>query len=238
MAKVSSEWTVREHGELEALSDNLWRVEGTVPGMALRRVMTVARTRAGKLVLHSAIALDEQRAKQLEALGEFADLLVPNGFHRLDAAAYKKRYPALRVFAPRGSRAKVEQVVKVDGTYEDFPNDESVRLLTLPGTGEAEGAMLVFSSDGVSVVLNDVVFNMDKPKSPLGFLLTTLLGSAPGPRVSRLAKLALVKDKRALRSELERLGAMPELVRLVVSHDKVAKGGAASEALQRAATYL
>jgi hypothetical protein len=98
--------------------------------------------------------------------------------------------------------------------------------------------MIVRSSDGVTVVLNDIVMNMDRKRDPLGYFFTTLLGSAPGPRVSRLAKLTLVKDRQALRAELERLAAIPNLVRLVVAHENVASGKAAAEALCKAASFL
>lgn len=108
----------------------------------------------------------------------------------------------------------------------------------LHGVGDAEGAMLVRSKDGVTVVLNDAVFNMDRKRDPLGFLFTTLLGSAPGPRVSRLVKLFYVKNRKALREDLERFADHPDLVRLVVAHEKVAKGPDAAKALKRAATYL
>ncbi|QRK11315.1 hypothetical protein JQX13_15295 [Archangium violaceum] len=237
-SKISDAWQVLPHGPIEQLAENLWRVEGSLKGMSLKRVMTVVRTRDGSLVIHSAIALAEQEQRKLEALGTPSVLLVPNRAHRLDAPAYKKRYPALRVFAPRGGRKGVEEVVPVDGTYEDFPGDDTVRLETLKGVGEEEGAMLVRSSDGTTVVLNDVVFNMDRKKDPLGWFFTTVLGSAPGPRVSRLSKLLFVKDRKALRAELERLAALPDLVRLIVAHEKVASGGEAASALRRAATYL
>jgi hypothetical protein len=157
----------------------------------------------------------------------------------MDAPAFKKRYPWLEVFAPSGSRSKVEEVLGVDGAYEDFEKDKVVELRTVPGTAAREGVMLVRSKDGVSVILNDVVMNMDRKRDLLGFLFTTLLGSAPGPRVSRLSKLALVNDKHALRTELERLAALPDLAHLIVSHEKVARGRAeARSALERAASFL
>jgi hypothetical protein len=87
-------------------------------------------------------------------------------------------------------------------------------------------------------VLNDVMFNMDRKRDPLGFLFTTLLGSAPGPRVSRLAKWSLVKDKLALRGDFARLADLPGLVRVIVSHEKVASGPAAKASLQSAMQYL
>jgi hypothetical protein len=217
----------------------LWRVEGALPGMSLKRVMTVAEREGGGLVIHSAIALGPAEQAALEALGRPEVLLVPNTMHRLDAPAYKQRYPALHVLTTKGSRAKVAEVVAVDGVYEDFPVDRAVQLRTLPGTGNREGAMFVRSQDGVSVVLNDVVMNMDTKSDLLGYLFTTLLGSAPGPRISRLSKLLLVKDRALLRAELLRLAALPDLARLIVSHEKVASGQAgARAALESAASYL
>jgi len=227
-----------DHGPIEKLSENLWRVQGALPGMSLKRTMVIARLDDGRLVIHSAIALQESAMQEIERWGTPAFMIVPNGGHRLDAPAYKARYPHLRVFAPRGSRARVEEVVAVDGTYEDFPSDGTVRLETLKGVADAEGAMIVRSPDGTTVVLNDVMFNMDRKRDPLGFFFTTLLGSAPGPRVSRLAKLVYVKDKKALREELARYAALPDLTRVIVAHEKVASGPEARASLQKAMTYL
>ena len=98
--------------------------------------------------------------------------------------------------------------------------------------------MLVRSKDGTTLVLNDVVFNMDRRKDVLGWLITTVLGSAPGPRVSRLTQLLLIQDRAAFRADLERYAALPDLVRLVVSHDKVSHGADAALTLRQALTSL
>lgn len=239
MAAANDGWRVLRHGPIERLADNLWRVTGALPGMSLERTMVIARLRSGELVIHNAIAMDDASMKEVEAWGRPAYLVVPNGGHRLDAPAFKKRYPDARVMAPRGSREKVAQVVGVDLDYEGFPTtDDTVRFETLHGVGEGEGAMIVRSADGVTVVLNDVMFNMDTKKDPLGWFFTTVMGSAPGPRVSRLAKLVIVKDKKALRADFERLAATPDLVRVIVAHEKVARGAEAAASLRQAATYL
>jgi hypothetical protein len=238
MAKAHSEWTVLPHGPIEKLSENLWWVQGSLKGMSLKRVMVIARLNDGRLVIHNGIALEEAAMAEIEAFGKPAFLVVPNQGHRLDAPAYKRRYPSLTVIAPKGAREKVEQVVGVDLTYEQFPKDETVRFETLRGVGDAEGAMIVRSSDGVTVVLNDAVFNMDTKRDPLGWFFTTLLGSAPGPRVSRLAKLVYIKDAGALRAELLRFAELPELKRVIVAHEKIAHGAEAPAALRTAATYL
>jgi hypothetical protein len=238
MAKAKSDWKVLWHGPFVKLAENLWWVQGAIPNMSLKRTMVVARLADGRLVIHNAIALGPQEMEELERWGRPAFLLVPNGMHRMDAPAYKKRYPDLRVLCPSGARAKVAEVVDVDGTYNDFPPDDSVRLEMLKGIGDSEGAMIVSSADGQTVVLNDAMFNMDRKRDPLGFLITTLLGSAPGPRVSRLAKLAFVKDKSALRSDFARYADLPGLVRVIVAHEKIASGPSARESLQTAMQYL
>ena len=239
MAKAHAEWTVLEHGPIEKLTENLWWVEGAVPGMSLRRAMTIAKMKDGRLVLHDAIALNEPSMKEIEAWGVPAFLVVGNGWHRLDAPAYKRRYPELQIIVPKGSRAKVEEVLAVNGTYEDFPSDDAVRLESLRGVKGMEGVMTVRSPDGVTVVLDDVVFNMPKkPGDAMGWLITSLFGSAPGPRVSRLFKMLAIDDKRGLRSDLDRLAAMPDLRRVIVSHGAVATGAEASTALRAAAGDL
>lgn len=235
---ASAAWTVLSHGPLERLADNLRWVQGSLPRMSLKRVMTIARLGDGRLVIHNGIALGDIQMRQIEAWGTPAFLLVPNGLHRQDAAAYKARYPSLTVLAPSGSRAKVAEQVAVDGTFEDFPADDTVRLERLGGVADAEGVMLVRSPDGTTVVLTDAMFNMDRKTDVLGFLFTTIMGSAPGPRVSRLAKLIFVKDRAALRADFERLAAIPDLVRVIVAHEKVASGPDARAALLEAATYL
>jgi hypothetical protein len=218
MAKANAEWTVLKHGPIERLSERLWRIEGTLPSMPLARVMTIARRADGGLVVHNAIAVDDATRAELEAWGPIAAIVVPNGYHRLDAPAFHARYPAARVVCPRGARAKVEQVVPVTGGYEDEPADPAVTLETLDGTGDAEGAMIVRDAAGASLVLNDIVFNMPHLPGIHGFVLRRITGSSGGPRVSRIARWFLAKDKPALRTHLERLAATPELRRICVSH--------------------
>ncbi len=238
MANAKDSWNVLPHGPIEKLAENLWWVVGSLKGMSLKRNMAVVRLPSGELVIHNAVALNENAMREIEAWGTPTYLLVPSRFHRLDAPAFKKRYPSLRVLTPKNARTKVAEVIAVDGSYEDFPASDAVRLETLRATGSMEGAMLVRSADGVTVVLNDCMFNMDKKRDFLGNMFTTLLGSAPGPRVSRLAKAAIIKDKPGLRADFERFAALPDLQRVIVAHEKCASGPDAAASLRTAATYL
>jgi len=215
--KVHEAWTVLAHRPIEKLEANVWRVEGDLPKMPLKRVMTVARRADGRLVVHNPIALDEASMREIDAWGEVAFLVVPNGWHRLDARPFCARYPAARVYVPRGARAKVEEVVQVHGTYDEFPPDADVTLAELDGTAGNEGVMTVRSGGRTTLVFNDALFNMPHLPGLQGFVLKHLTQSSGGPRVSRVGKLFLVKGRDAFRAHLQRL-ATPDLARVIVSH--------------------
>lgn len=215
---ADSDWKVLPHSPIEKLSPRVWRVEGSLAHGPLKRVMTIAKRADGRLVVHNAMALEESAMKEIEAFGPVAFLVVPNAMHRLDAPRFAKRYADAKVYCPAGSRKKVADVVRVDGTYADFPADAHVSFETLAGTGDSEGVMIVKDEDGTTLVLNDAVFNMPHAGGFGGFVLEHLMGSSGGPRVSRLGKLLLVKDKAAFKAHLARLGDVPDLRRVIVSH--------------------
>jgi hypothetical protein len=211
-------WKVLPHRPIEKLNEHLWRIEGDLEGMPLKRVMTVAKRTDGTLVVHNAMALEEEAMKEIEAWGDIAWLVVPSGYHRLDAPAFHARYPKAKVLCPSGARKKVERVVPVDGTYEDFPPDDAVRFEMLDGLAGAEGVMIVHAKDGTSVVFTDALFNMPHPPGFSGFVMRYVMASSGGPRVSRLGRLFIAKDKKAYRRALERIAGISDLRRVIVAH--------------------
>ncbi|MBW2458851.1 MAG: hypothetical protein JRI68_30405, partial [Deltaproteobacteria bacterium] len=120
-----------------------------------------------------------------------------------------------------GGRAKVTDVVPVDGVYEDFAGDETVRLQTLGGVNEAEGVMIVKSADGATLVFNDVLFNSPHGRGVMGFIFRYLTQSTGGPRVSRVVRWFVMKDRELLRTSLERLADTTVLKRIIVSHHRM-----------------
>ncbi len=234
----TSSGDVLPHDPIQKLTENLWRVEGELPHFGMRRVMTLAKLADGRLVVHSAMLLDADSMREIEAWGTPAYLLIPHTRHRMDAPKYKARYPGLVVLAPRPVQKKAREVVAVDGSYEDFPASDAVSLRILRGVKEAEGAMLVRSADGMTVVLNEVVFDLAPRASLFSSAVMMALGLGPGPRVTPVAKLELVRDAKALRADLEELAATPKLQRLIVSHERLSQGPAAKAALLRAAATL
>src|SRR5262245_35726791 len=122
MAGPARPWTVSAHGPLRALSPRLHVVSGPIPGisMPLARTMAVVRRADGTLLVHSAIACDDATMGAVEALGEPHTLVVPNAWHKLDAPAWKARYPKVRVVCPRAATKTVAAHVAVDGALEDL----------------------------------------------------------------------------------------------------------------------
>lgn len=227
MAKAPRGWKILPHSPVRTLAENAWHVEGSVEGMPLGRSMTVARRRDGSLVVHNAICLEEAAMKELEAHGPVGTVVVPNGWHRLDVAAFKDRYPQARVLCPAGARKKVSSVVAVDGTYDDLPDDGAVRLVHLDGLGRQEGFLEVRSPDGVTLAFNDIIFNLARLPGFSGWIFHNIIGSTGGPKVTRVGKLFMVKDKAALRRQLETLAALPDLKRVIVMHGRSPESDAA-----------
>jgi len=153
---------VLPHGDLECLTPGLWHVQGTLKHQPLPRAMAVYRMPDGRLWLHSAIALDDARRTELEALGPIGVLLVPSGMHRLDAAVYKERYPEAQVVCPSAARAAVEKVVAIDAVAEDVLDDLGVRCHRPPGLKPDELVYELPLDDGVALVFCDALFNLDE----------------------------------------------------------------------------
>lgn len=222
MPKPFKQWTVLPHGKLSRLDDNILSVTGDLhmPLGDFPRRMTVVRLRDGRLVIYSAIALDEQEMDALEAFGEPWYMIVPNDIHRMDAKIWKDRYSDLVVVAPAGVRSKVNEVVTVQQTTADF-NDPRVSCITVPGTGEREMALLVRSALGTTLVVNDLIWNMDDRPGFGGWLFHALGFTGKEPRIPGIVEMRSVKDKDALRRQLATWANISDLNRIIVSHGKI-----------------
>jgi hypothetical protein len=217
MPKPFDTWTVCPHGPIEKVRDDLWRVQAPFPGAPFPRTMVLARLGDGRVIIHNAIALDDAEMKELEAWGQPTFLIVPNGGHRMDAKTFKDRYPSLRVIAPPGAKAKVDEVVKVDDSEGAF-GDDRVHYEVLEGTKAREGVLSVQGGGEATLIFNDAVMNMTSLPGFGGFMMGLFGFTGPAPKVSFPARVALVADKKALRGHLERLAATPGLARIEVAH--------------------
>ena len=219
MTRPLQHWQVLPHGKLTEIAPNILTVTGLIamPLADLPRRMTVVRLRDGRLVIFSAIALDEDEMQALERYGQPAFLVVPNGHHRLDAKIWKERYPAMQVVAPAGAASSVGKIVPVDTTAPDF-GDAGVQFIAVPGTREQEAALLVHTDDGSTLVLNDLVGNIHDASGFGGWVLRRAGFAGDTPRIPAVVKLSMVADKEALRAQLLQWAEVDSLKHILVSH--------------------
>jgi hypothetical protein len=226
MAERPRPWTVLPHGDLAQHDDNLWSAVGAIPDMPmpLERRMVIVRRGDGSLLIHNAMALAEHAMKAIEALGEPRVLVVPNGWHRLDAHAMKQRYPTIRVLCPEAAGEKVREVVAVDGHYDALDRDDALRVEILEGSKWGEGVFVIRSGARVTLLFNDTFMNQPHLPGFSGFVYKLLGCSGPArvhPFCKRTAK------RKVLRAHLERLAAIPGLARVVPGHGDVVEQDAA-----------
>jgi hypothetical protein len=222
MAGVFKKWTVLPHGQLTRLEDNLLTVVGKLPmplGDFPRR-MTVVRLGDGRLVIFSAIALDEAEMAALEEWGRPAYLVVPNERHRKDVYIWKARYRDLVVVAPPGAREKVAEVVPIDATSVDF-GDPDVTFVVVPGTDERESALVVKTAHGTTLVLNEIIWNVDDKPGFGGWMFHLIGFTGDDPKIPSLVAAKSITDRPALKTQLERWAEMPDLTRVIVSHGDI-----------------
>jgi hypothetical protein len=230
-------WTVLPHDPWERLTDNVWSVSGALPGMALRRRMTAVKLADGRVVIHGAACLEEPAMRELEAWGEPGVLIVPNPFHRLDAHAWKARYPGITVLCAKDADAAVRQVVAVDGHFDAFPADPKVSLTPLRGMNRRvpEAVLSAEAGDGrAALVFNDALFNHPHMPGFMGWVVKTL-GSTGGPRITSLISLVGVSDRKALAEHYRSLAATPGLAFAVPGHGAVIDGDVKATLTQVAA---
>jgi hypothetical protein len=213
MPKTFTTWTVLPHQPIERISDNLWRVSGTLKDGKIQRQMVLARMTDGRVIVHNAIAMGDAEMRALEAWGTPAVLFVPNGFHRQDAAVWKERYPKMVVVTPRGARKRVAQVVPVDAGIEEAPGDDSARILPLQGV-PSEGILQVRSGGEVSLVFCDAVLNVPRRHGVMGFVLAPT-GEVSAPRLMRWIG---VKNRGAFAAQLDELAGTAGVRRLMFGH--------------------
>lgn len=219
MSKPDTEWKVLPHGTLARLEENLMTVTGDIhmPLTDLQRRMTVARLADGRLVIFSAMALNEDEMSTLEAFGRPAYLVVPGDHHRLDAKAWKQRFPDIQVVAPEGAVQKVKDAVAVDTSSPSF-GDPSVQFVTVAGTRGHEAALVVRSASGTTLVLNDIVGNIKHESGFSGWVLRMAGFAGDHAQIPKVVQMMIVEDRASLKNQLSAWAAIDSLKRILVSH--------------------
>ena len=221
MPKLHDEWTLLPHGPLRELAPGLLTVVGQIPmplGNFPRR-MTVVGLERKRTAIYSPIALGDEQMERIEALGEPAFLIIPNGAHRLDLRPFHKRYPKAKIVT--ASRTKTAIAEAAEPVETKAALGKSAELITVAGTQEREIAMLVRHADGCSLVTNDLIGNVGHPKGAGAWVMSRLMGFGPKPRIPKGARKFFITDPKALAEQLRQWAAIEGLRRIVPSHGDV-----------------
>jgi Domain of unknown function (DUF4336) len=192
-------------------------------GLHLGTRMTVLRLPGGGLWLHSVIPMEEELARQVEALGPVRHLVVPNLFHHLHVAAALRRWPTARVHAPARLRRKRPDL-RIDAELGETPDPAWEGVLTpLHVDGSIIDETVFVHLPSRTLVCSDLVENFDtSPHLPTRLYLRA--GGIHG-RVgfSRFIR-PVYRNRRAARRSLERLLAL-DFDRIILAHGRVLDSG-------------
>ena len=187
MTKPFQHWTVLPHGDLAEIDDGLLTVVGQIkmPLTQLPRRMTVARLRNSRLAIWSAIALNEGGMARLETYGAPAFLIVPNPFASARREDLEGPLSAdASGDASRLTQNKIAEIVPVDTTAPVL-DDPNVQFLTVAGTHDHEAALIVHTSAGTTLVLNDLVGNIRDASGFGGWFLRKMRFAGNKPQIPR-----------------------------------------------------
>ena len=187
-----------------------------MPLLELPRRMTLVQSKAGNLVIFSAIALKEPEMAELETLGRPVFLIVPSERHRLDAPGYVRRYPNLIVVAPRAGAEKIGEVVRVETSTPSF-GDPTIRYVEVA----ADSALEVDSDDGLTLIVNDLIGDIHGERGLGGWLLRVMGFAGDDPQVPGPVKLTLGKRKAEVAQQFRRWAEREDLRRIIVSHGDI-----------------
>lgn len=228
MARRPRPWIVTPHDPFEKHDDHLWTVTGAIPGLTLKRRMTIARLAGGDLVFYNAVPLADAALAELRAWGRPAFVVIPNRYHKIDAHAFRERL-GVRLLCHASVARFVGEIVTVDGGLELLPADPHVRLAPIAGTKQGETALIVTGARGTSVAFADAIMNVPRGSG----LFNALLGVSGGLKCPPTFRMIAVADKAAVARDLAALADLPGLARLIPSHGDILEHDPA-DALRRA----
>jgi len=225
MAKALRPWIVTRHDPLEQLDENLWAVNGDVPGFprgcGIGRRMSIARLGDGRrLVFYNAVPLDQATLAQVRALGTPSILIAPIALHTMDAHAFQEKL-GLATFTSQQSLDAVRALIPAARSLDELPTDSSLRWVPLAGTRFGEVALVVQSGDRASILVCDCLHNSAPGTGLNGWMFKWMGFTGEKPTMPPMFKWRAVRDRPALKRDLLALAETPGLVRLVPSHGGV-----------------
>lgn len=159
-------------GLVQLSEGTIWHVTSKFKGNGppWRRMIVFRPPNTNTLILISPTAVTEDVMSEIEELGNVEILVIPNSYHRADAAVFKSRYPSARVASPPAwVRKAVSEVVSVNMDSRELAKmyPESIKVVRIGGLcdpneseGDFEYAVELRCSDGSwAYAVTDGLFN-------------------------------------------------------------------------------
>ncbi len=197
--------------------------------------MTVLRLRDG-LLLISPIAIDDELTRELAAIGPVRYILAPNLLHHLYLPAACTRYPDAAVYGVPGlerKRPEVQFTGVLDGsTHSPWPE---IAIFAIDGAPPVREVVLHHTSSR-SMIVTDLVFNMERALSPASWVILRLFARAlGGVAQSRLWRL-FTRDRQAAGASV-RAVLTADFDRLIMAHGDIIHTGG-REALMQGTQWM
>jgi hypothetical protein len=199
---------------LRPFGEEIWLADGPVTdvgGFRYPTRMAVIRLAGGGLFIWSPVALGDDLKAAVDALGAVRYVIAPNALHHLFLGEWQRAYPAARLYAPPGLRARRKDIA-FDGDLGDAPAPEwadDIDQVLVHGNLITTEAVF-FHRKSRTAIFTDLIQHFD-PAWFSGWRAVVArldLMTAPAPAVPRKFRLAFV-NRRAARAALRRIRAWP-----------------------------
>lgn len=230
---------------LKPVAEGVWIVDSgplRVLGMPLPVRMTVIRLGSGDLWLHSPTRYDGDLRAELERHGRIRHLVASNQAHWMFVQDWQRHCPDAVTWAAPGLRDRA--AVKKSGVRLDRDLDETpppdwsadMDQIIVPGAGFRE--VDFFHKASRTLVLTDLIVNMEADKMPVPMRLFSRLTGVTAPNGKAPAYLRLIiraKRRDAAEAASRLVSWAPE--RIIFSHGRWFDRDAAA-ALRRSLAWL
>ncbi|KAL3933522.1 MAG: hypothetical protein SGBAC_010360 [Bacillariaceae sp.] len=226
------------NGLVELSKDCLWHITAKFNGNGppLRRMIIYRPPKTKSLILVSPTAVHEEIMLQMEALGCVDYLIIPNAYHRADAAVFHQRYPKAKIATlPDWVRNKVSEVVPVDMDVRELAKvfESSVKVLRIGGMGDpskedgdfeyAYEFLCVGSNNTWAFVVTDSLFNFQDKSTANWIFGTRGIEQSDGcctPKMGRISKYMAV-DKKLVQEFYSGLAKRDDISMILMAHGDV-----------------
>lgn len=231
---------------LKPVAENVWIVDSgpqQAMGLSLPVRMTVIRLASGDVWLHSPTRFNPELRREIEVIGPIRHIVAPNVAHWTHLKEWQTACPAAVISAAPElrNRSQVREAgLRLDRDLTDTPPsdwaDEIEQTVVPGGAGFREVAF--FHRPTRTLILTDLIQNLEPGKLPLGTrLFAKLTGvQAPDGKAPAYLRLVVRLRRREARAAIARLVSRAP-TRVIFSHGKWFDRDGAAE-LRRAFRWL